>query len=78
LKGYEPKHIPLCLECFENGFNGTCFTIGSWERDEEGYEFRSVGSRMWQYIDEEDLPIIYKAIAAADSYLNNRFANEED
>lgn len=78
LKGYEPKHIPLCLECFENGFNGSCFTIGSWERDKEGYEFRSVGSRMWQYIDEEDLPIIYKAIAAADSYLNGRFASEED
>ena len=78
LKGYEPKNIPLCLECFDSGFENTCFTIGTWERDKEGYEFRSVGSRMFDYICEEDLPIIWKAIKKADEYLNNRFRNEED
>lgn len=78
LKGYEPEHVPLCLECFENGFGNSCFTIGTWERDKEGYEFRSVGSRMFQYIHEDDLPIIYKAISEADKYLNERFEFEKD
>lgn len=75
--GEKPKYVPLCLECYSEGFSGSCFVIGSWERDKEGYEFRSVGSRMFQYICEEDLPIIWKAITEADSYLNDRFASEE-
>ena len=63
---------------FDDNFEGSCFVIGTWERDDEGYEFRSVGSRMFDYVDDEDLNEIWKAIKNADKYLNNRFHNEED
>lgn len=76
--GEPPKYIPLELVCYENGFNGTCFQLGSWERDNEGYEFKSCGSRLLNYVTEEDLPEIWKALRAADRYLNNRFAKERE
>lgn len=76
--GERPKYVPLEIVCFEKGFNGSCFQIGSWERDNEGYEFRSCGSRMFDYVDTEDLPEIWKAIKAADEYLNNRYKGEKD
>ena len=76
--GEKPKNVPLSLNMFDNNFEGSCFVIGTWERDDEGYEFRSVGSRMFDYIDDEDLNEIWKAIKNADKYLNNRFHNEED
>ena len=76
--GEKPKNVPLSLNMFDNNFEGSCFVIGTWERDDEGYEFRSVGSRMFDYIDDEDLNEIWKAIKNADKYLNDRFHNEED
>ena len=76
--GEKPKNVPLSLNMFDNNFEGSCFVIGTWERDDEGYEFRSVGSRMFDYVDDEDLNEIWKAIKNADKYLNNRFHNEED
>ena len=45
---------------------------------DDGYEFHSVGSRMFDYIDDEDLNEIWKAIKNADKYLNNRFHKEEN
>ena len=79
LNGYEPKYKSLELNCYENGFNGTCFTIGSWKRDyKDGYEFKSCGSRLFEYIKPEDLEVIFNAIKAADKYLNERFQNEEE
>ena len=76
--GEKPKNVPLSLNMFDDNFEGSCFVIGTWERDDEGYEFRSVGSRMFDYVDDEDLNEIWKAIKNADKYLNNRFHNEED
>ncbi len=78
LPGYEPKYKPFSLDCYEDGFKGTCFTIGSWERDKEGYEFHSCGNRLFNYIEPEDLERIFNAVKAADEYLNERFHNEED
>lgn len=76
--GEKPKHTPLSLNMFDDDFEGCCFVIGTWERDEEGYEFRSVGSRMFDYVDDEDLTEIWKAIKNADKYLNNRFCEEKE
>ena len=74
----KPKNVPLSLNMFDVDFEGTSFVIGTWERDDEGYEFRSVGSRMFDYVDDEDLNEIWKAIKNADKYLNNRFHKEEN
>ena len=76
--GEKPKNVPLSLNMFDVDFEGTRFVIGTWERDDEGYEFRSVGSRMFDYIDDEDLNEIWKAIKNADKYLNDRFHKEEN
>ena len=76
--GEKPKNVPLALNRFDDNFEGSCFVIGTWERDDEGYEFRSVGSRMFDYVADEDLSEIWKAIKNADKYLNERFADEED
>lgn len=76
--GEKPKNVPLALNRFDDNFEGSCFVIGTWERDDEGYEFRSVGSRIFDYVADEDLSEIWKAIKNADKYLNDRFYNEED
>ena len=76
--GKSPKNVPLELVCFEDGFENTCFQIASWERDDEGYEFKSCGSRLFEYVDEEDLREVWKAIKKADEWLNQRFLNEDD
>lgn len=74
--GEAPKNIPLELVCYKDGFAGTCFMLGSWERDKEGYEFKSCGSRMFEYVYGEDLIEIWNALKAADIYLNERFKDE--
>ena len=76
--GEKPKNVPLSLNIFDVDFEGSCFVIGTWERDDEGYEFRSVGSRMFYYVDDEDLSEVWKAIKNADKYLNDRFHKEEN
>ena len=76
--GEKPKNVPLSLNMFDVDFEGSCFVIGTWERDDEGYEFRSVGSRMFYYVDDEDLSEVWKAIKNADKYLNDRFHKEEN
>lgn len=72
----KPKYVPLSLECFTE-FN-RCFTIGTWERDKEGYEFHSVGSRLFEYVDEKDVERIWNAIKKADEYLSERFETEKN
>lgn len=76
--GEPPKHIPLELVQFDGDFNNTpCIQLGSWERDEEGYEFRSCGSRMFDYIPKKDLKKVWKGLKKADKFLNERFLHEE-
>lgn len=75
--GKPPKHPSLEIVCFDSDFNSPCFQIGSWNRDDEGYEFKSCGSRLFEFIDEGDLPIIWKAIKRTDKYLADRFRCQE-
>lgn len=75
--GEPPKHIPLELVQFFDGFDTPCFQLGSWERDKEGYEFRSCGSRMFEYIPKKDLEEVWKGLKKADKFLNERFLHEE-
>lgn len=76
--GTPPKNVPLSLNLFDDDFESCCIAIGSWQRNNEGYEFRSIGSRMFEFVADEDLSEIWKAIKHADKYLNDRFYNEED
>ena len=76
--GEPPEYVPLEIVCYEEGFNGPCFQIGSWDCTSEGYEFKSCGSRFFEYVSQEDLLEIWKAIKAADLYLNERFNSERE
>ena len=76
--GEKPKNVPLSLKMYKDSFEDSCFVIGTWERDTEGYEFCSVGSRLFEYVSDEDLSEIWKAIKNADKYLNDRFQDEDD
>jgi hypothetical protein len=75
--GETPKHIPFELVQFDSDFNSSCFQLGSWERNKEGYEFHSCGSRMFDYIPKKDLKEVWKGIKKADKFLNAKFLNEE-
>ena len=74
--GEPPKFIPLEIVCYENGFNDSCFTIGHWDRDDEGYEFHSVGSRLFKYVHEKDVELIWRIIKEADDFLAKRYKEE--
>lgn len=76
--GEPPKFIPLEIVCYENGFNDSCFTIGHWDRDDEGYEFHSVGSRLFKYVHEKDVELIWKIIKEADDFLAKRYKEENE
>jgi hypothetical protein len=76
--GEAPKHIPLEIVCYDNGFKGSCFQIGSWTRDKEGYEFRSCGNRLWKYVDEKDIPVIWNILKEVDEFLAKKFLEEGD
>lgn len=76
--GESPKHIPLEIVCYEDGFNSSCFQICSWERDSEGYEFHSCGSRLFEYVEEEDIPRFWNIIKEIDDFLAKRFKQEND
>ena len=76
--GKSPKYPSLELIQFEGDFNSSCFTLGYWQRSDEGYEFKSCGSRMFEHIDEKDLPVIWEALKKADEYLEKKFAREYD
>jgi hypothetical protein len=75
--GREPEYVPLELVQFYDDFNSSCFQLCSWERDKEGYEFHSCGSRMFEEIPEEDLKTIWEGLQKADQYLNERWLHEE-
>lgn len=75
--GEKPKNVPLEIVLFDGDFNSTCFQLGSWSRNDECYEFHSCGSRIFYYVDDVDLPVIWNAIHKADIYLNERFKNEQ-
>ena len=76
--GDPPKYVPLELVQFDGDFNTCCFQLGSWERDKEGYEFHSCGSRMFEYIPKKDLKYVWTGIKKADKFLNARWQHEED
>lgn len=54
---------------YDSGENSV-FTLGYWDKGNDFFEFRSVGNRFFQYINTDDIEIIYKAMKKADSYLN--------
>lgn len=55
---------------YENDFEGTCYVIATWDVTDEGYEFRSIGSRLFE-VPSEDFQTLWDGIKEADKYLRN-------
>ena len=54
-----------------------CFSLAYLERDSVGYKLYFVGSRPFEYIADEDLKILWRALKYAQEILDE-FFNEED
>lgn len=76
--GEAPKHKGMSLKCHEDDFNSSCFAIGIWDYDEheECYEFRSVGYRFMDNIDEHDIPFIWKGMQGAEKFLKEELGED--
>lgn len=59
----------------------TNFTIASWEKGKEGYNFKSVGSRLFEYLIDADVSnkdFILKSCSTFDKILNEWFEKENE
>ena len=72
------RSVSLELLKFDEDFEGTCFVVGSWEKNSGGYEFRSCGGRLFEYLDMEDMETVWNALTAGDKYLRKLFEGERD
>lgn len=78
-KSGEPVHTTtLELLCYSDHFGESCFVIAYWTLDEEGYEFKSVGSRFFDYLSDKDLKVVMSAIREADKFLKKKFESSSN
>ena len=57
--------------------NRCCFSLGYFKRNSEGYYFNFVGSRPFEYIEREDLEIIWSILKQAQKILDIFFSEED-
>ena len=85
-KDYELRACPITLARLnENDENETielvkwvkhedgkeyCFSLAYWERNKEGYDLNSVGSRIFEYIEDEDIEEVWKQLKVAQKILD--------
>lgn len=62
---------------FVNGKDPTCYTCAIWEKDKEGWEMHSVGSRFLELFREEKSNDILNLCNNFDKLLNEVYFNEE-
>lgn len=61
---------------FDGDFFDSCYVIAYWTKDDEGYEFKSVGHRLFE-VDAEDFEILWKGICEADKFLKDKWDRED-
>ena len=84
-KNYELRAVPKRLVRFsEDEENHTielikwntkdgkkyCFTIAYWQNTNSGYELKAVGDRIFEFIDDEDIPLIWQQLKLAQKVLD--------
>lgn len=60
---------------YEGDFFDTCYVIAYWTKDDEGYEFKSVGHRFFE-VDADDFGILWEGICFADKFLKDKWNKE--
>ena len=53
-----------------------CFSLAYWKRGSEGFDLSLVGSRVFEYIEEYDLEVVWKQLHAAQLVLDNFWDTE--
>lgn len=65
--------IDLVLWQKDSKVKDYCFSLAYFKKDSEGYYLKFVGNRPFQYIAEEDVPYVWKALNAAQTVLDAFF-----
>lgn len=69
----EPNETIDFVKWNKSGNKPFCFSLAYFVRDSEGYDLKFVGDRPFEYIDKEDLPIIWDVLKQAHNILNMFF-----
>lgn len=67
------KNCPLELIKYFDDAHGSCYIVAWFELGEEGYELRSIGSRLFDDIDADEIGMIWVELQAAQKMLDTYF-----
>lgn len=70
------KDCPIELVKWQNNFS-SCYVVAWFRKDDEGYEFLSVGNRLFDEIDEYEVAKIWAQLKAAAKMLDEYYKAEE-
>lgn len=62
---------------YDGDFFDTCYVIAYWTKDDEGYEFKSVGHRLFD-VDADDFETLWEGIREADKFLKKKWNDEPE
>ena len=75
------KNYPIELIKYNNDAHNSCFTLAYFSLDDEGYDLKSVGGRLFEHISADDISEIWAQLQAAqkmlDAYYEACVANEK-
>lgn len=74
----EPNETIDLVKWDKSGDRPYCFSLAYWTRDKEGYELTFVGSRPFDNIDKEDVPILWSVLKQAQEILDQFFKEVEN
>ena len=74
----EPNETIDLVKWDKSGDKPYCFSLAHWTRDKEGYELTFVGSRPFDHIDKEDVPILWTVLKQAQAVLDLFFEEVEN
>lgn len=67
------KHCPVELIKYLDDRHGSNIVVAWFELDDEGYELRGIGNRLFEYIDADEISIIWVELQAAQKMLDAYF-----
>ena len=69
------KNCPIELVKWQNNFS-SCYVVAWFRKDDECYEFFSVGNRLFEEIDENEISIVWTQLRAAAKMLSEYYEAE--
>jgi hypothetical protein len=72
------RNFPIEIIKYFDDKHSSCYVIAGWQRTDEGYELRFVGSRPMQDIEPEEISQIWRQIRAAQAMLDEYWKADEE